>query len=436
MNTCVLALVAAAGCHINVDSISVERIERDIATLASFGTRHTLSSTDDPARGIGAAREWILAEFKAAGGGLVCELEHCEVPPSIRVPHGAKIANVVARLEGTMPEARDRVYYVVGHYDSRNGDAMDAVGDAPGANDDASGTSVVMELARVLAKSPPESSVVFLCTAGEEQGLLGAKCHVDNAIGRGDRKIMGVLNNDIVGDPWGPRERSREAPERWQVRVFSHGLPRNPDAMEYANIKAWGSSNDSVGRQLARHIFEVANERDCAVKPVVVFRDDRFLRGGDHTPFAERGIPAVRFTAMHEDYSRQHANIVMRENLPYGDTADHVEAPYVADVARLNLAALIAMANAPRPPANVRMMTSELMNDTELKWEGSPEPDVAGYEVVWRETTDWNWSHAFDAGKALSARVPVSKDNCFFGVRAYDKDGNRSPVTFAGAGKE
>lgn len=144
----------------------------------------------------------------------------------------------------------------------------------------------------------------------------------------------------------------------------------------------------------------------------------------------------MRFTAMHEDYSRQHANIVMRENLPYGDTADHVEAPYVADVARLNLAALIALANAPRPPANVRMLTAELMNDTELKWEASPEPDVAGYEVVWRETTDWNWSHVFDAGKTLSARVPASKDTCFFGVRSYDQDGNRSPVTFAGAGKE
>ena len=391
-----------------------------VEKLASFGTRHTLSATDDPARGIGAARNWILAEMKAAGGSLTAELEAFDAPPSVRLPEGARIVNVVGRVPGSMPEAAHRLYYVVGHYDSRNGDAMDGVGDAPGANDDASGTAVAIELARVLADRPLESTVVFLCTAAEEQGLIGAKFHADTVAADKTRRVLGVLSNDIVGDPWGSRPRLADAPERFKVRVFSHGIPRNPSASEYSDIKAWSSFNDSSGRQLARFVVDSAAAARTAVTPVVVFRDDRFLRGGDHTPFAERGIPAVRMTVLHEDYSRQHADVVERDGKPFGDVAEFVDRGYMADVARVNLAALVALANAPSPPTRVRASTSS----------------TVGGVVVWRETTEWNWTAVQDVGAETKATISVSKDGCFFGVRAYDKDGNRSPVQFAGAAKE
>ncbi|MFZ4575838.1 MAG: M28 family peptidase [Phycisphaerales bacterium] len=416
--------------------VSAERLKQTVDTLASFGTRHTLSATDDPKRGIGAARDWLLAEMKAAGGSLTAEAEAFDAPRSVRLPDGARIVNIVGRVKGSMPEAASRLYYVVGHYDSRNSEAMDATTDAPGANDDASGTAVVMELARVLADHPLESTVVFLCTAAEEQGLIGAKFHSDTVAADTSVRVMAVLNNDIVGDPWGARPRLPDAPERFQIRVFSHGLPRNPSAQEYADIKAWSSSNDSGGRQLARFVFDAAAAAKTAVRPVVIFRDDRFLRGGDHTPFAERGVPAIRFTAPHEDYSRQHVGVTTKDGKPYGDIPEFVDGAYMADVARVNLAALIALANAPSPPTNVRMLTAALTTDTELRWNPSPEPDVAGYEVVWRETTEWNWTHSFDAKRETAAVIPVSKDACFFGVRSYDKDGNRSPVQFAGAAKE
>jgi hypothetical protein len=416
--------------------VSPDRMMATVEKLASFGTRHTLSATDDPVRGIGAARNWILGEMKAAGGSLVAELEAFDAPPSVRLPDGARVVNVVGRVKGSMPESEHRLYYVVGHYDSRNGNALDGIGDAPGANDDASGTAVVMELARILADKPLESTVVFLCTAAEEQGLIGAKFHADTVSADKTRRVLGVLSNDIVGDPWGSRPRLADAPERFKVRVFSHGIPRNPSASEYAEIKAWSSFNDSSGRQLARFVFESATAARTAVTPVVVFRDDRFLRGGDHTSFAERGIPAVRITVLHEDYSRQHADVVERDGKPYGDVAEFVDRGYMADVAKVNLAALVAMANAPSPPTRVRMLTDSLSPDTSLRWEASPEPDVAGYEVVWRETTEWNWTAVQDVGAETKATISVSKDGCFFGVRAYDKDGNRSPVQFAGAAKE
>jgi hypothetical protein len=293
-----------------------------------------------------------------------------------------------------------------------------------------------MELARILAGKPLESTVVFLCTAGEEQGLIGAKFHVDKVAADSSVRVMGVLNNDIVGDPWGARPRMMEAPERWVVRVFSEGLPRNPSAEEYAKLRAWGAENDSASRQLARFIAEAGESDTLKVKPQVVMRLDRFMRGGDHSAFSDKGIPAVRFTVMHEDFSRQHANVVMRENKPYGDVPEFVDGGYLADVARLNLHVLIQLANAPSPPADVRMLTKELSNATMLKWTRSPEPDVAGYVVQWRSTTEWSWPHSLDVGSVEEATLDVSKDTFIFGVSAYDKDGNMSPVSFAGAATE
>lgn len=411
-----------------------------VNTLAAFGTRHSLSDTQSETRGIGAARRWIKTTFDSFGGSLSSSFEEFDAPRSQRLPDGARIVNVVATLQGTMPEARGRTYYVVGHYDSINADRMDPVRDAPGANDDASGTAVVIEIARVLAHKPLESTVVFLCTAAEEQGLIGAKFHAESAKARGV-DIRAVLNNDIVGDPSVPFITPSAAcrspgPTSSVVRVFSEAMPRNPSTEELAKIRSLASEHDSPSRQLARFVAYVARTEKTAIQPMLVFRLDRFLRGGDHSAFNEAGFAAVRFTVPAEDYSRQHADVTERDGKPYGDVPSFVDGQYVANIARLNAATLIHLANAPSTPRNCRVITARLTTGTTMRWEASPEPDVRGYEVVWRLTTSPDWEGVADAGNSLEWSTDASKDNYFFGVRAYDKDGYRSPVAFAGASEK
>jgi hypothetical protein len=423
--------------------VSPERAKAGVERLAGFGTRHTLSDTTSPTRGIGAARVWLAEQLREAGPRLEVRLESFDVPAQPRLAGGAKVVNVVAVLPGTMKEAADRRYYVVGHYDSINADRMDPAGDAPGANDDASGTAVVLECARALAGLPLEATVVFLCSAGEEQGLVGAKAHADAARARGET-ILGVLNNDIVGDPSpalvipadpGGADFVQQSATNL-VRVFSEALPRSLPAADLTRLRQLGAESDSPSRQLARYVFTIASREDSPVKPWVIFRQDRFLRGGDHSAFNDAGFAAVRFTAPSEDYSRQHQNVSERDGKPYGDVPAFVDADYVAGVARLNAAALVHLASAPRPPGDARLITAALSPGTSVRWSPSPEPDVAGYEVVWRVTTSWQWEGARDCGAATSIDLPLSKDNFFFGVRAYDRDGFRSPVAFAGAAGE
>lgn len=438
--------------------VSADRLIGDVRALEGFGTRHLLSSGQTPGRGIDAAADWIkrsLDTTPRTSPPLETRIESFDVPPGVRVPGGARVRNVVAVMPGTMKEAASRAYYVVGHYDSRNADVMDASGPAPGANDDASGTALVMELARIVALRPLESTVVFLCTSGEEQGLLGAAAHAQNIASTSPYVVMGVLNNDIVGDP-SPAARAID-PNSWPqgappsddavraaqgpdprrvVRVFSEGLPRRPGAADLATIRSLSAENDSPSRQLARFIAFVTAREGLAVEPTLVFRQDRFLRGGDHAAFNDAGFPAVRFTTLHEEYSRQHVGVERREDGEHGDVSRFVDAGYLADVARVNLAALVHAANAPRPPLNARIITASLDSTTQLAWTAPPEPDVAGYEVVWRATTDWQWRHSLDVGAATSVRLPLNKDNVFIGVRAYDRDGYRSPVAFAAAAKE
>lgn len=428
--------------------VTPQRVHADVSTLAGFGTRHTLSQTDSATRGIGAARTWLKAEFERANlpsaselspGRLDVRFEEFEVPPGTRVPNGGTLVNVVAVLPGTMPEAQARRYYVVGHYDSMPSDVMDPNTDAPGANDDASGTSVVLECARVLAREQFDATIVFLCTAGEEQGLLGAKFHADAAKARGER-ILGVLSNDIVGDPWGPGgDKARSTPTI--IRVFSEGLPRNASQEDLARIRSLAAETDSASRQLARFVAEIAKREHTVIQPMLVFRQDRFLRGGDHSSFNEAGFAAVRFTEVHEDYRHQHQTPRVEKGpdgveIRYGDLPEHVDAEYLANVARLNAAALVHLANAPAPPDRVRVLTAKLEYTTTLRWNPCTEPDVAGYEVVWRETTAADWQHARDVGNVTEATIDESKDNVFFGVRAYDRDGYKSPVAFAGAARE
>lgn len=419
--------------------ITAESIYGHVERLAGFGTRHTLSETESETRGIGAARRWIKArfeQFSAEGGdSLDVSFERFEQSPMRRVPEPAELVNVVAVLRGSMPEAAGRLYYVIGHYDSRNGDGMDAEGEAPGANDDGSGTALVMELARVLAGERLDATVVFMATVGEEQGLLGARHHAAQAFARG-ADIRGVLSNDIVGDPSGPMRADGTARDaRGQIRVMSEGIPRGASAEELGRIRSLSGESDSSSRQLARYIAEVAELHGTAVRPMLVFRPDRFLRGGDHLAFNEQGYAAVRFTEVYEDYSRQHQNVTEVDGRAYGDVSEFVDGEYLADVARLNAAAIVHLANAPSTPGNARIITARLANDTTLRWEASPELDTAGYEIVWRETTSPVWTDSVDVGDVTEYTIELSKDNYFFGVRAYDGEGYRSPVAFPAAAR-
>lgn len=413
-------------------AVSETRIRHDVDTLAGFGTRHTLSETESDARGIGAARRWIRSQFDQAGGRLEGSFEAFDQPPARRLPRGAYIVNVIATLPGEMPEAADRVIVVSAHYDSRASDPVDGESDAPGANDDASGVALLLELARVLADEPLDATVMLVAMAGEEQGLFGARHHAASAARRGVN-IEAVLNNDTIGDPttpWGADESRR-------VRVFSEGVPVSDKTMDVETVQRLGAEMDSPSRALARYIREVARAERTRIRPMLVFRTDRFLRGGDHKAFLEQGYPAVRFTEVGEEYARQHQDVRVENGVEYGDLPEFVSAEYIAGVTQLNGAVVVHLANAPRPPANVRMIVAALTNDTTLRWDPVPEPDLAGYEVVWRDTTRtwWTDSRRVPADQQ-EITLPLSKDTHFFGVRAVDRDGYRSPVSFAGSAEQ
>lgn len=412
--------------------IDARRVERDIRKLVSFGTRNTLSAQDDPARGIGAARDWLHREFqeigRAAGGRLEVELQAFVQEPGRfpRIARATRVANVVARLPGTQPQSRERVYVVSGHYDSMCASPTDAACDAPGANDDASGVAVVLELARVMSKRRFDATLVFMAVAGEEQGLVGATYFAEQAR-KANVNVEAMLTNDIVGSSLG----GNGVRDRRSLRVFAEGVPSNETPEEAATRRSVGGENDSPARQLARFIKEAAAPHLPGFRVQMVYRRDRYLRGGDHIPFLEQGYPAVRFSEPNEDYDHQHQNVRTEKGVRYGDLPEFVDFAYVAQVARVNCAALAALALAPARPADVRILTRRLTNDTDLQWAANAEPDLAGYEVVWRETTEAEWTHSLPVGRATSHTVKgMSKDNYFFGVRAVDRQGNRSPVSY------
>jgi Zn-dependent M28 family amino/carboxypeptidase len=330
---------------------------------------------------------------------------------------------VIATLPGTMKEAAARRVYVVGHYDSRASDVMDPEAPAPGANDDASGVAVVVELARVLAGQPLDATVVFMATAGEEQGLLGARLHANAAKAAGV-SITAVLSNDIVGDPSSPAGVRHDD----TIRVFSSDVPLSLPPEALVELRKRGALADGPSRQLARHVAMVAAWERTPVQPMLVLRPDRFLRGGDHLAFDEAGFPAVRLTEVAEDYDRQHQDVRTEGERRFGDLPEHVDEQYLAEVARLDGAALMHLANAPSAPSAPVVVATTLTTDTTVRWPPAPEPDVAGYEVVWRPTTSSTWEASRDMGDATEITLPLAKDDLVFGVRTYDRDGYRSPV--------
>lgn len=413
-----------------VREIDARRIEQSIRKLVSFGTRNTLSEQDNPKRGIGAARDWLFAEFSKAaeqsGGRMTVVKQTFEQPKAARVPSPTNITNVVATLRGTQPQSSDRVYVVSGHYDSMCTSPTDAKCDAPGANDDASGTAAVLEMARVMAKYEFDATIVFMAVAGEEQGLLGSTYFAEQAKKR-KMDIEAMFTNDIVGNSLG----GNGVRDRRSVRVFSEGVP-STETEEEANVRRGvGGENDSTSRQLARFIRETAQRYVPQMRVTMIYRRDRYLRGGDHRPFLERGFTAVRFTEPNEEYRHQHQNVRVENGVQYGDLPQFVDFAYIANVARVNAAALANLAQAPARPKNVRIVTARLTNDTDLKWDANREPDLAGYEIVWRDTTAPYWTNVRWVGKVNSYTVAgMSKDNYFFGLRAVDRQGYRSPVTF------
>jgi hypothetical protein len=405
--------------------ISAERIRGTVEKLVSFGTRLTLSAQDPESivagRGIGAAREWIKAEFerysKDCGGCLEVKTDAFTEEPADRIPQPVQITNVYAVLRGVDPDSSKRMVLVTGHYDSRNSDTFDLKGDAPGANDDASGTAVSLECARVLSKLKFPATIIFLTVAGEEQGLNGSQHFAKMARQQG-WEVEAVLNNDIVGGNKGPEQ------DFGVVRVFSEGVPTAADEKQLRQIRGLGGESDSISRELARYIADVGRAYQTQVQPLLIFRLDRYLRGGDHYSFNEQGFAAVRFTEYREDFNHQHQNVRIENGIEYGDVSKFVNFEYVANVARVNAATLALLASAPAPPTKVRLDTSKLENDTKVMWEAAPA--ASGYEILWRATSSPEWEHVQEVGNATRTTLRVSKDNVIFAVRAVDNEGHRS----------
>ncbi len=412
-----------------ISEIQASSIEQTIRKLVSFGTRNTLSEQDNQQRGIGAARDWLYEEFQKAahdsGGRMTVEKQSFVQPKAERIPTPTMVTNIVATLKGTQPESQNRLYVVSGHYDSMCGRATDAQCDAPGANDDASGTAAVLEIARVMAKYPFEATIIFMAVAGEEQGLLGSIYFAEQARKR-NLNIEAMLTNDIIGNTLG----GNGVRDTRTLRVFSEGVPSNETDSEARTRRSIGGENDSPSRQLARFIQEVSPRYVTGIDIAMIYRRDRYGRGGDHVPFLERGYAAVRLTEANEDFRHQHQNVRVENGIQYGDLPEFVDFAYVTRIARVNAAILATLASAPAKPSNVGILV-RVSDDTDLQWDENKEPDLAGYEIVWRETTAPAWTHLRWVGKVTRFTMRrLSKDNYFFGVRAVDSAGNRSQVSY------
>lgn len=417
-----------------VRDVDASRIEQTVRKLVSFGTRNTLSSQTDPKRGIGAARDWLTAEFQKiateSGGRLKVEVQSFEQPVGPRVPRPTRLANVVAMLPGDRYTPEQRVYVVSGHYDSMPSSPTDADRDAPGANDDASGVAAVLEMARVLSKRHFDAPIVFMAVAGEEQGLLGS-AHAAEEMKRKGWNVRAMFDNDIIGNTRGGNGLHDDK----TVRVFSEGIPTDETPAQAAARQRVGGENDGPSRQLARYVKEAGERFVNGFRVTLIYRRDRYSRGGDHIPFLERGFPAVRFTEPNEDYRHQHQNVRIEEGVQYGDLPEFVDFPYVAQVARVNAAALAMLASAPDAPRNATL-SARLSYDTTLSWASSDEPDLSGYEIVWRPTDAPLWAKSRFVGKVTTFTLPgLSKDNYLFGIRAVDNLGRKSPVSYPRPGR-
>lgn len=412
---------------------SAERIEADIRTLVGFGTRHTLSETESSTRGIGAARRWIKAEFEhisaECGGCLEVRYVSDVVSGETRVPDPVEITSVIAIQRGT--DDPDRVVMMSGDIDSRVSDVMDATSDSPGANDNASGVAGTLEAARVLSRHRFGGTIVYAALAGEEQGLFGGKILAGHAQQEGWR-LEAVLNNDMIGNIAG----INGVVDNTTARVFAEGT-RFTETPEEARARRFtGGEVDSPSRNLARYIDRMADRYVPNLDVMMIYRLDRFGRGGHHRPFNDIGAPAVRIMETNEHYDRQHQDLRTEDGIVYGDTIDGVDFDYAAKLTALNAVTLAGLASAPPPPADVEI-SGAVTADTTLKWQrptGSQARGLAGYRIYWRLTTEPQWSRSIYVGDVDEYTLDnVVIDNYFFGVAAVGHDGAESPVVFPGA---
>jgi Peptidase family M28 len=409
-----------------VGEVNADSLQSYIRSMVSFGTRSTVSSTTDRSKGIGGARNWVLMKFReiaaGSGGRMTAMLDTTTYPADgRRVKADINLGNVVATLKGADP-GDSRVFIISGHLDSRRTDVMDGVNDAPGANDDGSGSAAVIECARVMARHSFPATIVFVTVSGEEQGLLGStymakKARVQNW------NIEAVLNNDIMGSN---NSNETNIIDNTRVRVFSEGLPAyNMDKKLAATIRQLGLENDGKARQLARYVKEVGERYVDNLEVVMVYRNDRFLRGGDHSPYVDTGYAAVRITEMNENFNHQHQDVRTEKGVVYGDLAEFMDFEYLRKNTALNLANLANLAKSPGMPQEAHIEVRNLTNGTQLSWKAPANGKVKGYYILMRETTSAVWQRKFFTADT-EVKLPYSKDNYFFGVQSVSEAGNES----------
>ncbi|MCU0470385.1 MAG: M28 family metallopeptidase [Arcicella sp.] len=408
-----------------VSEINNDSLKAHILKLVSFGTRSTLSTTTDPKKGIGAARNWVLSRFqefaKQSDGRMTAKIDAWTQPKDTRrVDTDIQMGNVMATLKGTDP-ADDRIFLVSGHIDSRVSNVMNRTDDAPGANDDGSGTAAVIELARVMAKAKFPATIIFLVVSGEEQGLLGAE-HLANQAFEEKWNIEGILNNDIMGSN---NSNETNIIDNTRVRIFSEGLPFFELDKKASSIRNFGQENDGKARTLARYTKEIGERYVSNLEVVMVYRNDRFLRGGDHTPFVQKGFPAVRITEMNENYEHQHQDLRTEKGVKYGDLPEFMDFEYLRKNTAMNLATLANLAKSPSTVQNLTIDTKNLTNSTTLFWQTPKTGKVKGYYVLMRETYQPFWQKKIFTTKN-GIVLPYSKDHYFFAVQAVSEDGNES----------
>jgi hypothetical protein len=412
-----------------VSEISSENMEATVKRLVSFGTRHTLSDTKSSTRGIGAAQRWVKSEFdnyaKLSNGRLTSEIDYFTIKADgRRIKNDSQLGNVMATLKGT-DATDDRVLIISGHLDSRATDVMDSIIDAPGANDDGSGVAAMMELAKIMCKREFPYTIIFVAVVGEEQGLYGAKHLADKAKDQ-NWNIIAMINNDMIGNSLSSGTQLRD---NTQVRVFSETIPYLETEAEAKIRKSTNRDNDSPSRQLARYIKSVTNQYVEQLDIKLVYRNDRFLRGGDHTPFSQNGFTAVRFCEMNENFDHQHQTVRKENNIQYGDLPEFMDFEYMKKVACSNLATLSNLAWSPKAPKNVGIEVKEVTNFSVLNWNKPEGKPIYGYNILIRETSSPIWEKSIFV-KDTKAEIPYSKDNYFFAVQSVDELGHSSLPVF------
>jgi hypothetical protein len=412
-----------------VSEVSSEDMEATVKKLVSFGTRHTLSDTKSSTRGIGAAQRWVKSEFdnyaKASNGRLTSGIDYFTIKADgRRIKDDSQLGNVMATLKGT-DATDDRVLIISGHLDSRATDVMDSTIDAPGANDDGSGVAAMMELAKIMCKREFPFTIIFVAVVGEEQGLYGAKYLADKAKNQ-NWNVIAMINNDMIGNSLSSGTQLRD---NTQVRVFSETIPYLETEAEAKIRKSTNRDNDSPSRQLARYIKTVTNQYVEQLDIKLVYRNDRFLRGGDHTPFSQNGFTAIRYCEMNENFDHQHQTVRKENNIQYGDLPEFMDFEYMKKVACSNLATLSNLAWSPKAPKNVGIEVKEVTNFSVLNWNKPDGKPIYGYNILIRETSSPIWEKSIFV-KDTKAEIPYSKDNFFFAVQSVDELGHSSLPVF------